>query len=368
MSVQPYLFPAKSRPLDPLSPPWADVPPHPATRPDTSTLLPLADYARIVLMFSGGKDSEAMTFHTLAWMAFHGVPRDRLELWHQLVDGAPESPSFMDWPVTHAYCEAFAAALDLPIRFQWREGGFLREMDRRDAPTAPTIFMDGEGHRASVGGYGPLGPRGRFPMPSGDLSIRWCSASLKIDVAARALANDPRPEFKTGPILVLTGERREEGGKGGARAKYATTERHRTSSKSRRVDHHRPVLGWPEGRVWATLRDHGVVPHPCYFAGYGRASCSMCIFGQEDEWATARALMPDSFALVRERERASGFTVHRERSVDALADRGAPFCPSEEMEAHQVALLSRTYATPILTTPDQWTLPRGAFRASGGPT
>jgi len=353
---------------DPLAPPWLDVPPHPSARPDTSSLLSLSSYARIVLMFSWGKDSAAMVLHTLDWMASEGVPRDRLELWHQLVDGAPEDPTFMDWPVTHAYCEAFAHALDLPIRFQWREGGFRREMDRQDSPTAPVTAEDQDGSRVTRGGHGPTGTRGRFPMPSGDLSVRWCSAVLKIDVAARAIANDPRPEFRTGPILVLTGERREEGGKGGARSKYATTEAHRTSTKTRRVDHHRPILGWPEGRIWATLRAHGIVPHPVYFAGYGRASCSMCIFGGPDEWATARALMPDAYGLVQERERTSGYTIHRTSSVDALADDGTPLCDVTEMDQHRRALLSRTYAGPILCDPGDWRLPSGAFRHGGGPT
>lgn len=369
MRHQPTLFPDLPAKADPLSPPWEEVQPHPAARRDTSSLLPLSGYARIVLMFSGGKDSAAMVLHVLARMAAEGVPRGRLELWHQLVDGSPEDPTFMDWPVTHAYCEAFAHALDLPLLFQWRAGGFRREMDRADQPTAPVTFTDAQGQRsAPVGGAGPAGTRGRFPMPSGDIQNRWCSAALKIDVAARALANDPRPEFRTGPILVLTGERREEGGKSGGRAKYATTEAHRTSTKTRRVDHHRPILGWPEGRVWATLRDHGIVPHPCYFAGYGRASCSMCIFGGPDEWATARVIMPDTFGQVRDRERSSGFTIHRKLNVDALADDGALLCDPATVEHHRRLLLSRSYDATIWCRPDEWTLPGGAFRHGGGPT
>ena len=36
----------------------------------------------------------------------------------------------------------------------------------------------------------------KFPQVSADLSVRWCSAYLKIDVMARVLANDPAYQGK----------------------------------------------------------------------------------------------------------------------------------------------------------------------------
>jgi hypothetical protein len=94
----------------------------------------------------------------------------------------------------------------------------------------------------------------------------------------------------------------------------------------------------------------------------------MCIFGGPDEWATARALMPGAYGQVRERERTSGYTIHREYTVDALADDGTPLCDVAEMDRHRRALLSRTYDGLILCDPGDWRLPAGAFRHGGGPT
>ena len=333
------------------------------TRPDTSTLLPLANYDHILVMFSGGKDSTALALHMLGLMAAAGVPRARLELWHQLVDGAPEAATFMDWPVTHAYCEAVARALDVPIRFQWRDGGFLREMLRDGTPTAPVTVQDEHGHRETKGGHGPAGTRLKYPQVSADLSVRWCSAYLKIDVARRAIARDPR--LQQGRILVVTGERREESP---GRARYATVERHPTTNEARRVDHWRPVLDWEEERVWATLRESGIVAHPCYYVGYGRASCARCIFGGPDEWATARALDPASFEAVAGHEDRFGVTIQRKASVRDLADRGAILAPLPVLDDWRAVLQSRRYDRPVRVSADRWMLPPGAFRHTAGPT
>ena len=332
-------------------------------RPDTSTLLPLGDYDRILVMFSGGKDSTALVLHMLDLMAAAGVPRERLELWHQLVDGAPEEPGFMDWPVTHAYCEAVAQALDLPIRYQWREGGFLREMLREDAPTAPVTVQREDGVRETKGGRGPAGTRLRFPQVSADLTERWCSAYLKIDVARRAVARDPR--LRTGRFLLVTGERREESP---GRARYATVERHATSNAERRVDHWRPILGWPEESVWGTMRDAGIVPHPCYFVGFARASCGHCLFQRANERATARAVDPAGFEQVAIREAGTGYTIERKESGRQLADRGELLVPQAVLEDWRPVLMSRTYDRPARVSPALWLLPPGAYRGGAGPS
>ncbi len=98
----------------------------------------LDTYERIIVAFSGGKDSVACVLHLLEL----GVPRERIELWHHDVDGGPSGKPFMDWPVTRAYCSAFAAALGLPIYFSWKVGGFEREMIRHRERTQPTAFEE----------------------------------------------------------------------------------------------------------------------------------------------------------------------------------------------------------------------------------
>jgi len=73
-------------------------------RPNTTTLLPLSGYDMAIVSFSGGKDSLAVLLHL-------GVPRHKIQLWHQHVDGEPgvEKDGLMDWPCTASYCRAVGA-------------------------------------------------------------------------------------------------------------------------------------------------------------------------------------------------------------------------------------------------------------------
>lgn len=183
-------------------------------------------YDRVVVAFSGGKDSLAALLHLLDL----GVSPSRIELHHHEVDGA--AAVFMDWPVTPAYVAALAAHFGVPLLRSWREGGFRREMGRDDAPSAPIRYETLEGRLGVAGGAGPPGVRGRFPQGSADLSVRWCSPALKIDVLAAAIRGQLR--FEQGRTLVITGERAEESP---ARARYRPFEPHRTACARRHVDH-----------------------------------------------------------------------------------------------------------------------------------
>lgn len=326
-------------------------------RPNTSELLPLSKYDRIVVSFSGGKDSTA----ALLDLFERGVMREKVELWHQRVDG--DGPRMMDWPVTEDYCRAVALALGVRIRFQWREGGFEREMLRKSTPTAPMHFEREIGPAQVVGGRGPLGTRLKFPQVSPDLSVRWCSAYLKIDVARSAFSNDP--EFAEGQYLFVTGERREESP---SRAKYAEIEKYKASSAARRVDQWRSVIDWPESKVWEIMARWRVRPHPAYYLGWGRVSCALCIFGDPDQWASARELLPRQFAEVAAYEKEFGVTIQRKESVTELADRGASFLPDSKRLR---ALATGTeYPRELALVPEteKWRLPAGAYKRAGGPT
>ena len=344
----------------------AHLDPSKGVRDDTSTLLSLAEYDAILVQFSGGKDSIACVLEVLRQMDGQGVPRDRLELWHQCIDGDPRrnGPGLMDWPVTEAYCQAFAEAMGLRIYFQWKEGGFEGEMERNDQPTGRTGFMMEDGSVMYCGGKGPRNTRQMFPQVCADLSKRWCSAYLKIDVAAAAIRNLPRFKHPGVKLLVVTGERWEEST---SRSRYAWVEKHRATTQKRRVDQWRPVLDWNEGLVWETLRDAGVNAHPCYGFGYSRASCAMCIFGGSHEWATIQALDPALFERVAEKEERFGKTIHRTLSVREQAAKGESMVAEDMMtEAHQ-HLMGHRFEGTILTDPASWMLPSGAFRHTAGP-
>jgi 3'-phosphoadenosine 5'-phosphosulfate sulfotransferase (PAPS reductase)/FAD synthetase len=327
-------------------------------RPNTTTLLPLNQYDLCVVCFSGGKDSLALVLQLLE----AGVPREKIELWHQHIDGGPESEHFFDWPCTEAYCRAVAQALGVRIRFQWKEGGFEREMLRDNAPTAPTFFELNDGSIGTAGGKSSrLGTRKLFPQVSPNLAVRWCSSYLKIDVAAVAMNNDP--DLKKGNVLILTGERREESA---ARSRYAELERHRCTREGRRVDQWRAVINQAEDEVWAIIQRWKIRPHPAYLLGFGRVSCMCCIFGNSDQWATIQRIAPERFAKIAAYEQQFGKTIHRTKSVTELAQAGMPYIESGFTPLVQRAM-STTYPVSDIIVQGNWAIPAGAFKYSGGP-
>lgn len=316
------------------------------------------EYARIVIFTSGGKDSTACVLHLLAL----GVPRSKIELHHHEIDGR-EGSHLMDWPCTHGYVEAFGRALDLPVLFSWKQGGFETELLRQNCKTTPIVFTRGDGQIVTMGGErSKISTRRKFPQVTANLSQRWCSSSLKIDVGHRLLVNDPR--FTEGKTLVVTGERAEESAN---RARYAKFEPHRADNRNGRVprwiDHWRPVHSWPESAVWTIMQRERITPHPAYYLGFGRASCMNCIFGSANQWATIRAIAPQQFQTIANYEQDFGLTIHRTRSVVEQADRGINQAKSPYWT--EVAL------SPMFTIPmfmDPWELPIGAYGDNSGPT
>ena len=328
-------------------------------RPNTTTVRDLDWYDFFLVSFSGGKDSIALVLSLLK----KGVPANRIRLMHQHVDGEPgvEQP-FMDWPCTESYCRAFSVAMGTPLTFQWRQGGFHREMLKRNAMIAPVSFEYLGGGIGTAGGKrGKISTRCLFPQVTADLSKRWCSSALKIDVAAMAINNEPR--FNGKRLLFLSGERRQESA---ARSRYAEMERHRTHTRSRHVDHWRMVIDWSEAQVWDILREFRIMPHPAYRLGFGRVSCMACIFGQADQWASIRLIAPDVFSRIAQYERDFGKTIHRGKSVVQLADSGTPYPDCHNQELVELAL-GRDYPATLALT-DRWTPPSGAFKRCGGPS
>ena len=319
----------------------------------------LASYDTIIVAFSGGKDSVACVLRLLEL----GVPRERIELWHHDVDGR-EGSTLMDWPVTRAYCRAFADVLGLRIYYSWKVGGFEREMLRDQERTQPIRWENPDGSLGQAGGAGgKLATRRKFPQVSADLSVRWCSAYLKIDVCRRAINGQDR--FIDARTLLVSGERAAESS---ARAKYAEFEPDaadtRDAKKVRRhVDRWRPVHAWSEREVWRIIASWRIAPHPAYLVGFGRTSCMKCIFGGPDQWATARALDRAGFDKVAGYEAAFGVTIKRKLALPVLADAGSAYPYSAD---HAAMALADTYDHPIIV--DRWRLPLGAFGDSQGPT
>lgn len=163
-------------------------------------LLPLEDYDKIIVLFSGGKDSLACVLDLLE----RGVPREKMELWHHDIDGGHPTRK-MDWPVTQNYVRAVAEYLGITLRVSWRVNGFWGEVYRIGA-SWPIQYIDpstGETQECPLSKkqirsaqlrekilsdldrkeMESMGFRMKFPAKSGDLATRWCSSILKITVA-----------------------------------------------------------------------------------------------------------------------------------------------------------------------------------------
>jgi 3'-phosphoadenosine 5'-phosphosulfate sulfotransferase (PAPS reductase)/FAD synthetase len=183
-------------------------------------------YSKILIAFSGGKDSVAAVLTLLQL----GVPASQMELHHHLIDGA-EGSELMDWPCTESYCETFAQAFNIPIYFSWKRYGFEGEMLRDGDSTAPVLYEEVD-KSVNVAGKSVdrPGTRRKYPQVSADLSVRWCSSYIKIMVMQKMLCNAPR--FQQGKYLVVTGERAQESTQ---RSKYAVFEPHGSSSDKVKV-------------------------------------------------------------------------------------------------------------------------------------
>lgn len=317
-------------------------------------------YDHIIVAFSGGKDSTACFLHLLE----AGADKSKIELWHHDIDGR-ESDRLMDWNITPDYCRAFAEAYDVPLYFSWKVGGFSREMLREDSRTAPIRFETPSGEIKQIGGTrGKESTRRKFPQVSGDLSVRWCSAYLKVDVCSAAIRNQER--FTDTKTLLVSGERAEESS---GRAKYSEFEPDRADNRDgkkivRTVDRYRPIHKWSEREVWDIIERNTVRVHPAYYIGWGRVSCSACIFGSADQWASLAEIDPEQVLKVATLEEEFGFTINRKKSVMELVESGTPYPGTAS--THIADSLSKTYEHEIFI--QEWSLPAGAFGESCGPT
>lgn len=167
---------------------------------------PEINYDHYIVAFSGGKDSMACFLHLLDL----GIPKEKIELWHHLVDGR-EGSTLMDWPVTEDYCRKVAKAFGVKIFFSWKTDGFEGEMLRNNSLTKPNKYEFENDNiiecGLSGGVHGTPSTRQKFPQVSPDLRVRWCSAYLKIDVCTASINNQVR--FNNTKTIILSGERAE---------------------------------------------------------------------------------------------------------------------------------------------------------------
>lgn len=358
-------------------------------------LRPLEEYDKVLIGLSGGKDSIAATLYLLEL----GVPKDKIVLLHHSIDGAKNNnPRIkMDWPCTEQYCEQFAKAMGLQIKYSWREEGFIGEILRlgsakpvqfeeldNDVITTSyspswyktqgilkkleTVNEEDEEYENLMLELKSLGYRFKFPAKSPNLSTRWCSSSLKIEVCDKLLRFS-RKTYKDCKILFIDGIRREESGN---RSRYNEMEIHTTNAdtKNRLVHHWRPIIDWNEKMVWDIMKRHRINPSPVYIAGWNRCSCAMCIFSQPHHFAGIREVLPTQFNQLVELEKELGFTVDNKKDLLTYVG-NAKSCIPQNIDPEIIEML-RTGNLPenyiIVAENKTWEYPTGAFHgAEGGP-
>jgi len=302
--------------------------------------------AKILVCFSGGKDSVAMVLDLLD----QGIEKSRIILHHHEVDGGGDN--LFDWAVTTEYCLAFAKEFGLEILFSYREGGILREIYRQNEGLQDVLYQTeqgGEYHRLKSKDGNST--RLKFPAVAADLRTRWCSSNVKIDVLSRVVANNPA--YQNGTFIILTGERREESNN---RAKYNKADLYRANSKTRRCIQYRPIIDWTEKEVWAIIEKHKVQSHPCYELGWSRCSCQICIFSSANIWASIQDISPLKISRIGGIELEINHTLYNKETINQKALKGVSFIDSDSF---MIAQATERFTLPIKK--ESWTMPKGAF-------
>ncbi len=343
---------------------------------------------KIIVAFSGGKDSIAMVLSLLE----QGFDKSKIELWHHDIDGGGEG--VYDWKGTKSYCQAFADAFGLPILYSYAQGGIVREIYRENETIQPVFFQDApggefikimpkpmrtkdkDGNLLSPDQVGQKNTRRKFPQVTANLMTRWCSAVVKIDVLRKAVNNSPR--FHNANLLILTGERRTEST---ARSLYLEFEPHVSSTKTRKSIIWRPIVDWTEEQVWGIMERFKVQPHPCYELGWGRCSCQLCIFSSANTWASLNEISPQKVAKIAQIEKEIGHVLYDEEEkvmtgtknsgkpvfqktgkkldiYESRVNRGKSFITQSSKQRWLNEAIGE-FVSPIFV--DHWKLPSGAF-------
>ncbi|HAS8195748.1 TPA: phosphohydrolase [Vibrio vulnificus] len=323
----------------------------------------LDQYDKVLVMCSMGKDSIACFLRLLEL----GVPKERIELWHHLVDGSPSEDVFMDWAFMDSYFEQFANAYGVEYYRSYLNGGFKGEMLKNNTKPHGHTIETPSGILSLDRPRAKAGTRMRFPQQAASLTTRWCSSELKIVVGRRGITSQPRFEGCDKRILYVVGERREESNN---RATYNqleplagvdTMRNSKNPVKPRYVDVWRPVLHMDEAEIWDILRRHNVIAPVPYRLGWGRSSCMMCIFNSDKIFATIAQYWPEKIDEIATWEDTFGVTIARSGlNVKQRAAMATPF--HIEDKAALAQSFKREYELPIFTEKSgDWKLPSGAF-------
>ncbi len=220
----------------------------------------LENGAPVALGVSGGKDSCALAFATVAHLDTIGHKGPRTLIHSDL--------GRVEWRDSYPTCERLAAALDLPLLVVRRTAGDM--MDRWLTRWANNVAR-----------YADLSCV-RLILPWSTPSMRFCTSELKTAVICRELIR----QFPGQTIISGSGIRRQESSKRKL-APIAKTQAKLTSE-------------WTAADVFALLAERSFRLHEAYTTyGMSRVSCAFCIMSNASDLRAATTC-PDNADLYRE--------------------------------------------------------------------
>ncbi len=202
----------------------------------------LAHFDRLVVSYSGGKDSTAC----LLWALETGLPTR--VLWVDTGNELPETPDYL------RYIEQA-----LGVRIET-----LRD--------EPRTFQNNVRRRRML------------PIP-GRCEV---SAATKRDGFARYMKATDTPQS----ALLILGQRREESASRAALPDFSPIVRSGLPC-------YRPILDWTLHDVFSYLSDKGVMAHPAYAKGRSRVGCVWCANSREADLVRDNMLYPERCAELR---------------------------------------------------------------------
>lgn len=243
----------------------------------TNALTLLRNGADLVLSVSGGKDSDAMSYHLLdirqqeGWtgnvMMVHANLGQRVE-WHQ----------------TPQYVKDLAHRKNVDLHVvSWKHGDLIDRIWKR-------YYKD------------PSRPC----WPSS--AIRYCTSDMKRAPISRWIRNT----FPSGEIICAMGIRADESHARAKKEDFKIRKDCNAPTKGRFVYDWLPIHNWIEEDVWYSIQQHGNIYHDAYTHGNHRLSCALCVLASVNDLINGAVHNPDTYREYCRIEAVSGYSFRKD--------------------------------------------------------
>lgn len=247
----------------------------------------LNEYSAVVISISGGKDSQGI-LRTMV-----GLVRDQ-EYAGSVV--AVHADTGGEWPQSLPHCRMLCNHYGIPLEVALPVRPLPEHIERR----AQVLKEAGKDEPA---------------WPSS--ACRYCTSDCKRDPIHKVVRG-LFPQTPDGPVLSVTGERRQESAH---RAKLPFMEEvKRLRTAKRTVMGWRPILDWSLDEVWADITASGLPRHVAYDRGNERLSCALCVLAKDADIRNGALECPELALRYLALERETGFTFKNGKSLKQILE------------------------------------------------